>query len=85
MPTPPVTSCRVVKRRTTRLEAPERYGRLREDTRVASTKKLRYRALRPHAARIAKLAEYPVHVNGAYMDDPEHIPLFDRSKPSPEA
>lgn len=38
--------------------------------------KKRYMALRPHAARIVKLAEYPVHVNGAYMDDPHRIPLF---------
>lgn len=39
--------------------------------------KPRYGALRPHAARIIKLAEYPVHVNGAYLDDPERIPMFD--------
>lgn len=38
----------------------------------------RYKALRPHAARILKLAEYPMHVNGAYRDDPERIPLLDR-------
>jgi alpha-D-ribose 1-methylphosphonate 5-phosphate C-P lyase len=39
--------------------------------------KKRYGALRTHAARIVKLAEYPVHVNGAYLDDPERIPVFD--------
>lgn len=39
-------------------------------------KKKRYAALRPHVARIVKVAEYPVHVNGAYMDDPHRIPLF---------
>lgn len=37
----------------------------------------RYPLLRPHTARIAKLAEYPMHVNGGYMDDPERIPFFD--------
>ena len=37
----------------------------------------RYGALRTHAARIVKLAEYPVHVNGGYLDDPERIPVFD--------
>jgi alpha-D-ribose 1-methylphosphonate 5-phosphate C-P lyase len=36
----------------------------------------RYGDLRPHAARIVKLAEYPMHVNGGYLDDPEHIPTF---------
>lgn len=41
-----------------------------------------YTALRPHAARILRLAEYPTHVNGAYLDDPTHIPLLDRSKRS---
>lgn len=41
----------------------------------------RYGALRPHAARIAKLAEYPMHVNGAYLDDPERIPLFEPRRP----
>jgi alpha-D-ribose 1-methylphosphonate 5-phosphate C-P lyase len=40
-------------------------------------KKARYGALRPHAARIIKVAEYPVHVNGAYLDDPDRIPMFD--------
>lgn len=48
--------------------------------RKTSTKKARYPALRPHVARIAKVAEYPVHVNGAYMDDPHRIPMFDSSK-----
>lgn len=38
--------------------------------------KKRYPALRPHAARILKLAEYPMHVNGAYMDDPHRIPFI---------
>lgn len=39
-------------------------------------KQKRYGELRPHTARIVKLAEYPLHVNGGYMDDPDHIPLF---------
>ena len=42
-------------------------------------KKARYPHLRPHAARILKLAEYPMHVNGAYLDDPDRIPMLDRS------
>ncbi|MEA3200025.1 MAG: hypothetical protein QOE90_1453 [Thermoplasmata archaeon] len=41
-------------------------------------KKARYAALRPHTARILKVAEYPVHVNGAYLDNPERIPLLER-------
>lgn len=40
--------------------------------------KKRYAPLRPHAARILKVAEYPTHVNGAYMDDPDKIPMLDR-------
>jgi len=36
----------------------------------------RYRVLRQHAARISKVAEYPMHVNGAYRDDPHAIPLL---------
>lgn len=42
-----------------------------------STKKPRYSALRPHAFRIVKLAEYPTHVNGGYLDDPDRIPTFE--------
>ena len=49
-------------------------------------KKPRYEALRPHAARILKLAEYPTHVNGAYLDDPHRIPLIERpSRSDPKA
>lgn len=51
---------------------------------LASRKKRSYSALRPHAARILKVAEYPTHVNGAYLDDPTRIPMLDRSKRSPE-
>ena len=40
---------------------------------AAKSKKPRYSALRPHTARILKLAEFPMHVNGAYMDDPDRI------------
>ena len=40
--------------------------------------KKRYAPLRPHAARILKLGEYPTHVNGAYMDDPDRIPMLER-------
>jgi alpha-D-ribose 1-methylphosphonate 5-phosphate C-P lyase len=47
---------------------------------AARKKKSGYAALRPHAARILRLAEYPTHVNGAYLDDPTHIPLLDRAK-----
>lgn len=47
---------------------------------AARKKKVGYTALRPHAARILRLAEYPTHVNGAYLDDPTRIPLLDRSK-----
>jgi hypothetical protein len=36
-------------------------------------KKARPIAIRPHAARVIKLAEYPVHVNGGYLDDPDRI------------
>jgi hypothetical protein len=43
---------------------------------VAESK--RYRALRPHAARVLKLGEYPLHVNGAYRDDPDRIPHIER-------
>jgi hypothetical protein len=38
------------------------------------TKTPRYSALRSHTARILKLGEFPMHVNGAYLDDPERIP-----------
>lgn len=41
-----------------------------------SKKRTRYGDLRPHAARIVKLAEYPLHVNGGYMDHPDRIPTF---------
>lgn len=41
----------------------------------------RYGDLRQHAARIVKLAEYPLHVNGAYLDDPERIPTFSPGRP----
>ena len=51
---------------------------------MASKKKRSYSALRPHAARILKVAEYPTHVNGAYLDDPTRIPMLDRTKRSPE-
>lgn len=51
---------------------------------MASRKKKTYAALRPHAARILKVAEYPVHVNGAYLDDPDRIPVLERPK-RPEA
>lgn len=40
-------------------------------------KKTRYGALRTHAARVVKLGEYPLHVNGAYLDDPERIPILE--------
>lgn len=36
-----------------------------------------YGTLRGHAARIIKLAEYPVHVNGGYLDNTERIPMLD--------
>ncbi|HUR68054.1 MAG TPA: hypothetical protein VM370_02325 [Candidatus Thermoplasmatota archaeon] len=48
---------------------------------AARKKKLGYQALRPHAARILKLGEYPLHVNGAYMDDPQRIPMLERQRP----
>ncbi|GEM_PF-5830445 len=47
---------------------------------MARTKTPRYPALRPHTARILKLAEYPMHVNGAYLDNPERIPLLERQE-----
>ena len=43
-------------------------------------KKRTYSALRPHAARILKVAEFPMHVNGAYLDDPTRIPVLERPK-----
>ena len=43
-------------------------------------KKRSYSALRPHAARILKVAEFPMHVNGAYLDDPDRIPVLERSR-----
>jgi hypothetical protein len=43
--------------------------------RRAPSKKARYAPLRTHAARIVKLAEFPMHVNGAYLDDPDRIPF----------
>lgn len=43
-------------------------------------KKTSYGDLRPHAARILKVAEFPMHVNGAYLDDPHRIPMLDRSR-----
>jgi len=49
------------------------------------TKKPRYSALRPHAARILKMAEYPTHVNGAYLDDPDRIPILERQAKAPDA
>ena len=45
----------------------------------------RYGDLRPHAARIVKLAEYPMHVNGAYLDDPDRIPMFRAQPPKDRA
>lgn len=48
----------------------------------ARKKKPAYTALRPHAARILRLAEFPTHVNGAYLDDPTHIPMLDRARRS---
>lgn len=47
------------------------------------SKKPRYSALRSHTARILKVAEFPMHVNGAYLDDPERIPLLDRQPKGP--
>ena len=48
---------------------------------MASRRKTpRYSSLRPHAARILKVAEYPTHVNGGYLDDPDRIPLLDRPR-----
>lgn len=44
----------------------------------------RYADLRPHTARIIKMAEYPTHVNGAYLDDPDRIATM-RGRPSPQA
>ncbi|MFA5862358.1 MAG: hypothetical protein WDA16_11760 [Candidatus Thermoplasmatota archaeon] len=41
-----------------------------------------YVPLRGHAARIIKLAEYPMHVNGGYLDDPERIPMLDSRSPN---
>lgn len=49
----------------------------------AKGKRARYGDLRQHAARIVMLAEYPLHVNGAYLDDPDRIPTF--SPPRPKA
>lgn len=46
-------------------------------------KKAGYQALRPHAARVLKVAEYPTHVNGAYLDDPYRIPMLDRQRERP--
>jgi len=40
-------------------------------------KKTGYEPLRPHTARIIKLGQYPLHVNGGYLDDPERIPQID--------
>ena len=48
---------------------------------AAKSKKPRYSALRPHTARIVKLAEFPMHVNGAYMDDPDRIATFEPHRP----
>lgn len=53
------------------------------EKRKGKGKRVRYGDLRPHAARIVKLAEYPLHVNGAYLDDPERIPTF--APPRPKA
>ena len=47
---------------------------------AAKSRKTRYSALRPHAARIVKLAEFPMHVNGGYLDDPDRIPTFHGDK-----
>jgi alpha-D-ribose 1-methylphosphonate 5-phosphate C-P lyase len=41
------------------------------------SKQARYEPLRPHTARIIKLGQYPLHVNGGYLDDPERIPQID--------
>lgn len=48
---------------------------------MATRKKRGYSALRPHAARILKVGEFPMHVNGAYMDDPHRIPVLERDRP----
>lgn len=48
---------------------------------MASRRKVRpYSILRPHAARVLKLGEYPTHVNGAYMDNPDRIPMLGRDE-----
>lgn len=47
---------------------------------MAARKKPRYASLRPHTARVLKVAEYPTHVNGAYMDDPDRIAMLDRAR-----
>lgn len=52
---------------------------------AARKKKVGYTALRPHAARILKVGEYPMHVNGAYMDDPTHIPILERHRSQDKA
>lgn len=44
-------------------------------------KKPSYQALRPHAARVIKVAQFPMHVNGAYLDDPDRIPILERESP----
>lgn len=41
-------------------------------------KRVGYQALRSHAARVLKLGDFPMHVNGAYMDDPSRIPILER-------
>lgn len=47
-------------------------------------KKAGYQALRPHAARVLMLGEYPMHVNGAYLDDPHRIPMLEKQRPLDE-
>ena len=49
------------------------------------TKKPRYATLRPHTARVIKLAEFPMHVNGAYMDDPDRIAVLRSQSPKETA
>lgn len=50
---------------------------------MARRKPQRYKPLRPHAARILKVGEYPMHVNGGYMDDPDRIPMLGKDRAPP--
>lgn len=64
--------------RTTAVSSPPLHSKAEVGGEMAPRRRNGYKALRPHAARVIKVAQFPMHVNGAYLDDPDRIPVLDR-------